>query len=69
MMFVGNGGVLALGKISESQWEEVTLIQQNQRTLDVWGGGLILSGEHLKLEKVYWYYIQWGWTDGKPSMI
>ena len=34
-----------------------------------WSVGLVVSGGHLKPEKVFWYPIWWGWTCGRTSII
>ena len=37
--------------------------------MDDWSGGLILSGGHINIGKLYLYPIEWVWTDGKPIML
>ena len=37
--------------------------------MDDWSGGLGVLVIHIKPEKEYWYPIQWGCIDGKPSML
>ena len=37
--------------------------------MEDWSGGLRVSGGHIKLEKGYWYPIQWGLIDGNSSML
>ena len=66
-MFVDNDNFLTLGNRTDSQWYEV--LQQHQITVDGGSEFLGVSVDNFNLDKVSWYNIWWGWTNGRPILL
>ena len=54
-MFINDTPFPTIGNITYSWWDEV--LQQHQRAVDDWSGGLRVFGGHLNPGKGYWYPI------------
>ena len=67
IIFVKNRDFTTLGKKINSQGGD--LIKQHQIIMYDWSVRLRVSGGNMNPEKGFWYFVIWGWTYGKTSML
>ena len=61
-LFIDDTDLVIMREKNEEETEEYSRLQQS---INFWNGNLRVSGGALKLEKCYWYFVRFLWSDGK----